>query len=141
MSSVAMETGANTRSDSYAKNAEIMQSFVDELRERHAVVSQGGERHVARHKARGKLTARERVDRLLDIGADFLELGAFAAWDMYSKDVHSAGLITGIGVVSGVECMIVANDPTIKGGTYHPMTVKKHLRAKELAQENRLRCN
>ncbi|MEO0607050.1 MAG: carboxyl transferase domain-containing protein [Pseudomonadota bacterium] len=140
MSSVAMQTAIDTRSDSYAANAEIMQSFVDELRSRHAIVTKGGERHVARHKARGKLTARERVERLLDLGADFLELGAFAAWDMYSGDVHSAGLITGIGTVSGVECMIVANDPTIKGGTYHPMTVKKHLRAQEIAQENRLPC-
>ncbi|MEM9938912.1 MAG: carboxyl transferase domain-containing protein [Pseudomonadota bacterium] len=136
----ALASQIDPRSEDYRANADAMARLVTQLRDNHALVSRGGERHVARHKARGKLTARERVERLIDQGADFLELGAFAAWDMYSGDVHSAGLITGIGRVSGVECMIVANDPTVKGGSYHPMTVKKHLRAQEIAQENRLPC-
>lgn len=136
----ALASQIDPRSEDYRANADAMARLVTQLRDNHALVSRGGERHVARHKVRGKLTARERVERLIDQGADFLELGAFAAWDMYSGDVHSAGLITGIGRVSGVECMIVANDPTVKGGSYHPMTVKKHLRAQEIAQENRLPC-
>src|SRR5262249_28825058 len=94
----------------------------------------------ARHVARGKLLARERIDLLTDPGSPFLELSALAAYDLYGGDVHSASIITGIGRVSGRECMIVANDATIKGGTYYPLTVKKHIRAQEIARENHRPC-
>ena len=100
----------------------------------------GGEKSIERHRSRGKLTARERVDRLLDPGSAFLELGALAAWEMYDGQAPSAGIVTGIGVVEGQECVIVANDATVKGGTYFPLTVKKHLRAQEVAEQNNLPC-
>src|SRR5690606_1822326 len=100
----------------------------------------GPEKLRQRHIARGKLLPRDRVMRLLDPGTPFLELSQLAAYDMYSGDIHGAGLITGIGRVSGRECMIVANDATVKGGTYCPMTVKKRVRAQEIARENRLPC-
>src|SRR5215208_486067 len=112
-----------------------------ELRERLAAVRRGGdEESRARHTARGKLLARERVDRLLDPGSPFLELSPLAAHDLYDDDVPSAGIVTGIGRVEGVPCMVVANDATVKGGTYYPVTVKKHLRAQQIAAENRLPC-
>ena len=131
----------DTQSESFKDNAKAMSGLVEQLRDNMKVIQQGGgKRSVERHIARGKLLARERIDRLIDQGAPFLELGAFAAWEMYSGDVISAGIVTGIGRVSGVECVIVANDPTVKGGTYHPLTVKKHLRAQEIALENRLPC-
>lgn len=134
-------TKIDTRSDSFKTNAAAMQALVDELRTNMDTVALGGgERYAERHKSRGKLLARERIARLLDPGSPFLEIGQFAAWEMYSGDVMSAGVIAGIGRVSGVECMIVANDPTVKGGSYHPITVKKHLRAQEIALENRLPC-
>jgi 3-methylcrotonyl-CoA carboxylase beta subunit len=121
-----------------------MRELIEDLRQRLARVREGGtEASRARHQARGKMLVRERVDRLLDPGSPFLEVGAFAAYGMYGDDdyaVPSAGIVTGIGRVSGRECMIVANDPTVKGGTYFPMTVKKHLRAQTIAQENRLPC-
>ncbi len=118
-----------------------MQALVDELRERSAQVAEGGgERATERHRSRGKLTARERVDRLLDPGSAFLELNALAAWDMYEGQAPAAGIVTGIGVVEGRQCVIVANDATVKGGTYFPLTVKKHLRAQEVAEQNRLPC-
>ena len=136
-----IQTKIETRSEGFAANAAAMRKLVDELKAATAKVAEGGgERYAARHKERGKLLARERIERLLDPGAPFLELGAFAAWGMYSGDVNAAGIVTGVGRISGVECMIVANDPTVKGGTYHPMTVKKHLRAQEIAGENRLPC-
>src|SRR6185295_1781222 len=94
----------------------------------------------AKHTARGKLLARERVRTLLDPGSPFLEIGQLAAWGMYGGDVPSASIVTGVGRISGRECVIVANDATIKGGTYYPMTVKKHLRAQEIATQNRLPC-
>ena len=100
----------------------------------------GNEKSRARHTARGKLLPRERVMRLLDLGSPFLELSPLAAHGMYGEPIHAAGMITGIGRVSGREVVIVANDSTIKGGTYYPMTVKKHLRAQEVARENRLPC-
>ncbi|GAB5458268.1 MAG: carboxyl transferase domain-containing protein [Henriciella sp.] len=131
----------DTRSDNFKENDKAMRKLVEELRANTATVKAGGgERRVARHKNRGKLLARERIERLLDPGSAFLEIGQFAAWDMYSGDVVSAGVVAGIGRIEGTECMIVANDPTVKGGTYHPMTVKKHLRAQEIALENRLPC-
>ena len=136
-----IETKIDPRSEGFAANKAAMLKLVEELRANAAKVEQGGgERYTERHKARGKLLARERVERLIDPGSPFLELGQFAAWEMYSGDVNSAGVITGIGRIEGVECMIVANDPTVKGGTYHPITVKKHLRAQEIAAENRLPC-
>jgi 3-methylcrotonyl-CoA carboxylase beta subunit len=128
-------------SPGFADNAAALRSLVAALKANTARLAEGGgPRYAERHKARGKLLARERIERLLDPGAPFLELGAFAAFEMYSGDVNAAGIVTGIGRISGVECMIAANDPTVKGGAYHPMTVKKHLRAQEIAGENRLPC-
>jgi acetyl-CoA carboxylase carboxyltransferase component len=118
-----------------------MEELVAELRERSALVALGGgERATARHRERGKLPARERIDLLLDPGTSFLELGALAAWELYDGDAPSAGIVTGIGIVEGRECVVVANDATVKGGTYFPLTVKKHLRAQEVAEQNRLPC-
>lgn len=122
-------------------NATAWAGLRAELEERRAVAALGGNaRSRERHTARGKLLPRERVLRLLDPGSAFLEIGALAAFGMYEGDVHGAGMIAGIGRVAGRECMIVCNDATIKGGTYYPMTVKKHLRAQEIARENRLPC-
>ncbi len=136
-----LTTAIDPRSDSFAANAKAMRKLVDDLHANMDKVAEGGgESRNERHKARGKLLARERVNRLLDPGAPFLEIGQFAAWEMYSGDVMGAGVVAGIGRVAGVECMIVANDATVKGGTYYPMTVKKHLRAQEIALENRLPC-
>src|SRR5919106_3915451 len=118
-----------------------MEALVAELRERTALVARGGgERAVERHRSRGKLTARERIDRLVDPGSAFLELNALAAWDLYGGDAPAAGIVTGIGSIEGQECVVVANDATVKGGTYYPTTVKKHLRAQEVAEANRLPC-
>jgi acetyl-CoA carboxylase carboxyltransferase component len=118
-----------------------MTALVAELRERTAqVAAGGGERAVERHRSRGKLTARDRIDRLVDPGGAFLELNALAAWELYDGQAPSAGIVTGIGVVEGRECVIVANDATVKGGSYFPLTVKKHLRAQEVAEQNRLPC-
>src|SRR5215210_5392255 len=129
------------RTDEFARRRERMEQLVAELRERTAVVARGGgERAVERHRSRGKLLARERIDRLVDPGGAFLELGALAAWDVYDGQAASAGIVTGIGVVDGRECVIVANDATVKGGSYFPLTVKKHLRAQEVAEQNRLPC-
>src|SRR6202522_2325584 len=118
-----------------------MRDLCEELRERLlAARSGGGPDTIAKHRARGKMTARERVDTLIDPGSDFLEFSALAALDMYDNDSPSAGVITGIGCVEGQQCVIVANDATVKGGTYYPMTVKKHLRAQEIGLQNRLPC-
>ena len=122
-----------------------MAELVEQLRERLATVRQGGSESArARHLGRGKLLPRERVDRLLDAGSPFLELSALAAYGMYDEQsewaVPSAGIVTGIGRVADRECVVVANDATVKGGTYYPMTVKKHLRAQEVARANRLPC-
>jgi acetyl-CoA carboxylase carboxyltransferase component len=128
-------------SDVFASRREQMDALVAELRERTAQVARGGgEKAVERHRSRGKMTARERVDRLLDPGSAFLELNALAAWALYDGQAPSAGIVTGVGVVEGQECVIVANDATVKGGTYFPMTVKKHLRAQEVADQNHLPC-
>ena len=118
-----------------------MGQLVAELRERTAQVAQGGgEKAVERHRSRGKLTARERIDRLVDPGSAFLELSALAAWAVYDGQAPSAGIVTGIGVIEGRECVLIANDATVKGGTYFPLTVKKHLRAQEIADQNHLPC-
>jgi acetyl-CoA carboxylase carboxyltransferase component len=125
----------------FATNTERMQSLCDELRDRLlAARAGGGPDAVAKHRKRNKLTARERIDTLVDPGSDFLEFSALAAYDMYGNDSPSAGMLTGIGSVEGQHCIIVANDATVKGGTYYPMTVKKHLRAQEIAEQNHLPC-
>ena len=127
--------------EEFARRRERMEELVAELRERTAQVARGGgEKATERHRSRGKLPARERVDRLVDPGTAFLELNALAAWEMYDDGAPSAGIVTGIGVVEGRECVIVANDATVKGGSYFPLTVKKHLRAQEVAEQNRLPC-
>ncbi len=129
------------RDESFDRNFDRMSASVTELRARLAAVrAGGGEEAVAKHRSRGKLPARERIDRLVDPGSEFLEFSALAAGGMYSDDSPSAGIITGIGIVEGVHCVIVANDATVKGGTYYPMTVKKHLRAQEVAEQNHLPC-
>lgn len=131
----------NPRSAEFAANAAAMQSVVDDLRAHLERVAQGGgEAARAKHTARGKLLPRDRVQMLLDPGTPFLEVAPLAALNMYNNDAPSSGVIVGIGRVSGVDCMIVCNDATVKGGTYYPMTVKKHLRAQEIAQQNRLPC-
>jgi acetyl-CoA carboxylase carboxyltransferase component len=125
----------------FTRRKEQMQALVDEVRERSAQVAVGGgARAVERHRSRGKLPARERIDRLVDPGSAFLELNTLAAWDLYDGEAPGAGIVTGIGVVEGRECVIVANDATVKGGSYFPLTVKKHLRAQEVAEQNRLPC-
>src|SRR5437660_879060 len=118
-----------------------MEELVAELRDRTSQVARGGgEQALEKHRARGKLTARERIDRLLDPDTAFLELSALAAWEMYDGQAPGAGIVTGVGVIEGRECVLVANDATVKGGTYFPITVKKHLRAQEIAEQNRLPC-
>ena len=130
-----------TRSEEFRANAERMQELVRELRERTALAALGGSEGARKkYKERGKLFVHERIDLLVDPGSPFLELSALAANGMYGGDVPGAGLVTGIGRVSGQECVIVANDATVKGGTYFPLTVKKHLRAQQIALENRLPC-
>jgi len=131
----------DTRGKEFRANAAHMQTLLAQLAERTATAALGGpEAARARHTARGKLLPRQRVERLLDPGAPFLELSPLAAHGLYGGDIAGAGLITGLGMVSGRVCVIVANDATVKGGTYFPMTVKKHLRAQEVARENNLPC-
>ena len=128
-------------SDAFEERRRQMEALVAELRERSALVARGGgEKALEKHRSRGKLTARERVDRLLDPDTAFLELSALAAWDVYEGQAPGAGIVTGIGTIEGRECVLVANDATVKGGTYFPLTVKKHLRAQEIAEQNRLPC-
>ncbi len=127
--------------ETFERRRAALESLVAELRARTALVAQGGgDKAVERHRSRGKLTARERIDRLVDPGTAFLELNALAAWEMYEGDAPSAGIVTGIGVIEGRQCVVVANDATVKGGSYYPLTVKKHLRAQEVARQNRLPC-
>jgi len=136
-----LQTQLNARSADFVANAKAMQAVVDDLRAHLERVAQGGgEAARAKHTARGKLLPRERVMNLLDPGTPFLEVAPLAALNMYNNDAPCAGVIAGIGRVNGVDCMIVCNDATVKGGTYYPMTVKKHLRAQEIAQQNRLPC-
>lgn len=131
----------NSTGSDFQANQEHMLGLMKEWREKIDLVKLGGgEDALKKHKSRGKLTARERVEALLDPGTAFLEFSTLAAWGMYDNQAPAAGVITGIGVVSGQECVIVANDATVKGGTYFPMTVKKHLRAQEIAFENGLPC-
>src|SRR2546421_1909372 len=127
--------------DEHERRRALMEQLVAELRERTALIALGGrEKAVERHRSRGKLTARDRIDRLVDPGSAFLELSALAAWDVYDGQAPSAGIVTGIGVIEGRECVVIANDATVKGGTYFPLTVKKHLRAQEIAEQNHLPC-
>ena len=128
-------------SEEFQKNAEAYEELVEELRDRMNEAQRGGsEKSRERHKERGKMPVRDRIDRLLDPDTAFLELSPLAAYGMYDGEVPAAGIVAGIGRVSGRECMIVANDATVKGGTYYPMTVKKHLRAQEVAEQNHLPC-
>jgi len=136
-----IETHLQTDSDLYRGNRAHLESLVAELAERLAEVRRGGgERAIERHRQQGKLPVRERVERLLDPGSPWLELSALAGWGMFGGEAPAAGLVTGIGRVSGREVMVVANDATVKGGTYYPITVKKHLRAQQVALDNRLAC-
>ncbi|HLG58111.1 MAG TPA: carboxyl transferase domain-containing protein [Vicinamibacterales bacterium] len=136
-----LDTHANRDSPLFRENHRRMTALVAELRARVARARQGGgEKYVQRHREQGKLPVRERIDKLLDPGSPLLEMSALAAWDMYDGEAAGAGLVTAIGRVSGREVVIVANDATVKGGTYYPVTVKKHVRAQEIALENRLPC-
>ncbi|HEX9526275.1 MAG TPA: carboxyl transferase domain-containing protein, partial [Streptosporangiaceae bacterium] len=141
MDTPRLSTRVDPASEEYKRNAEQNLALTHQLRGRLAQTALGGpERARQRHVARGKLLPRDRVDALLDPGSPFLELSPLAAAGMYDDEAPAAGLVTGIGRVSGRECVIVANDATVKGGTYYPVTVKKHLRAQEIALHNRLPC-
>ncbi len=136
-----LQTRINPQSAEFADNQRAMEALVSDLRAQIAIAARGGgESARARHLARGKLLPRERIDRLLDPGSPFLEFSPLAAFGMYDAEAPAAGLIVGIGRVAGRECVVVCNDATVKGGTYYPITVKKHLRAQEIARENRLPC-
>ncbi|MEC7697960.1 MAG: carboxyl transferase domain-containing protein, partial [Candidatus Thermoplasmatota archaeon] len=136
-----IKSNHNPSSDESLANLEYNKKLVKDLKNKILEVSRGGkESAVKKHQDRGKLLVRERIDLLIDQDTPFLELSALAAIDMYKNEVPSAGIVTGIGVVHGREVMIIANDATVKGGTYFPLTVKKHLRAQEIAQENNLPC-
>lgn len=136
-----LESALSTSDNDFQANAAYHRALADELRMRLAAARQGGdEKAHARHHEQGKLFVRERIDQLLDEGSPFLELSPLAAYEMYEGDAPGAGIVTGIGSISGREVLIVANDATVKGGTYYPMTVKKHLRAQEIAAQNWLPC-
>lgn len=141
-SSPTIGSEPDVNSNDYKVNYNEMKSLVEDLKITVSKVSSGGSRDaVERHQSKGKLLVRDRINLLLDPGSPFLELSQLAAYDMYSPDnIPSAGIVSGIGMVAGRECMIVGNDATVKGGTYYPITVKKHLRAQEIAEENRLPC-
>jgi 3-methylcrotonyl-CoA carboxylase beta subunit len=137
----ALISRLDPRSEAFRTNAQAMRTLVEDLQRRvQAIKEGGGERSRARHLARGKLLPRERIRRLLDPGSPFMELSQLAAFGMYDDEVPCAAIITGIGRIMGRECVIVANDATVKGGTYYPITVKKHLRAQDVARENHLPC-
>jgi 3-methylcrotonyl-CoA carboxylase beta subunit len=137
----AIKSQLDVRSEDFRANDARMRGLVADLKEKAEQVALGGDEAArAKHTARGKLLVRDRVRTLLDPGSPFLEIGQLAAWGMYGGDVPSASMVAGIGRISGRECVVVANDATVKGGTYFPMTVKKHLRAQEIAQQNRLPC-
>ena len=141
MSAPVLSSSVDLESPEAKARAAHNRALAEELRAKVAQAALGGsEKARERHTARGKLLPRERVERLLDPGAPFLEIGQLAANGVYDDDIPGAGMIAGIGRVSGRQCMILANDATVKGGTYYPLTVKKHLRAQEIAQQNRLPC-
>src|SRR6059036_2635313 len=136
-----LDSHVNPADSIFKTNRDRMYQLVAELRDRLTRVRQGGgPKYIQRHREQGKLPVRERIDRLIDPGSSFLELSPLAAIDMYDDEAPAAGLITGIGRVSGRETLLVANDATVKGGTYYPTTVKKHVRAQQIALENRLPC-
>src|SRR5262245_40694965 len=136
-----LESRIDRASPEFQESQAYFTSLVTELRERIAQVKRGGgEDAIAKHRARNKLLARERIETLCDPDTPFLEFNPLAAWEMYDGDAPAAGIVTGVGVIEGQECVIVANDATVKGGTYFPMTVKKHLRAQEIAEQNGLPC-
>ena len=136
-----LKTQIDKNSQQYKQNFEYLKAQVEEFKKRSELVKQGGgEKSIERHKSRGKLTVRERIENLIDPQTAFLEFSTLAAWEMYKGAAPCAGVVTGIGVIEGTECILVANDATVKGGTYFPMTVKKHLRAQEIALENGLPC-
>src|SRR5688572_7186402 len=132
-----LQSHLDTNSETYLTNRQRMQALVDDYRARVERARQGGgAKYLARHREQGKLPVRDRIEALIDPGSAFLELSPLAAWGMYEDDAPAAGIVTGIGRVSGADVMIVANDATVKGGTYYPLTVKKHLRAQEVALQN-----
>jgi acetyl-CoA carboxylase carboxyltransferase component len=136
-----LSSALDPRSDRFKQNEAHHRRLAEELKERLAQVGEGGgKKYRERHVQQGKMLVRDRIDRLLDSGSPFLEMSPLAAWEMYEGDAPCAGLVTGIGRIAGVECLLVANDATVKGGTYYPITVKKHLRAQEIAAENHLPC-
>ncbi len=136
-----LQSKINVRSEDFKTNQQAMQTLVTDLKQvAQRIALGGGENARQKHLARGKLLPRERIDQLIDVGTAFLEIGQLAAYNVYEDDVPAAGVIAGIGQVNGVTCMIVANDATVKGGTYYPLTVKKHLRAQEIAEQNHLPC-
>ena len=136
-----IQSKVRTDSPDYRTNHDKMTAAVVQLRERLAEAREGGgPKYLQRHREQGKLPVRERIDRLLDAGSPFLELSPLAAWDLYDNEAPGAGLVTGIGRVMRREVVIVANDATVKAGTYYPITVKKHVRAQQIAIENRLPC-
>jgi acetyl-CoA carboxylase carboxyltransferase component len=136
-----IESKVNPGSDEFKQNKAHMEGLVAEFKERLELIKKGGPpRALEKHKERGKLTARERLDLLFDKNSPFLEFSTLAAYDMYDNEAPSAGVVTGVGVVHGQEVLVVANDATVKGGTYFPMTIKKHIKAQEIAQENNLPC-
>lgn len=136
-----LETHISTDTKEFNQNKEALNSQVEELSQKLKEIAQGaGPQYQERHRQQGKLFVRDRIKQLLDPGSPFIEMGALAAWKVYADDVPAAGIVTGIGRVEGIECMIIANDATVKGGTYYPLTVKKHLRAQEIAFENALPC-
>src|ERR1041385_3231328 len=136
-----LDSHLDVNSSDFKQNRERLASLVEDLEHRLATARQGGgPKYLARHKEQGKVPPRERIAALLDPDTPFLELSALAANGMYDDDAPAAGIITGVGRVQGRECLIIANDATVKGGTYFPMTVKKHLRAQEIALQNNLPC-
>ncbi|KJX93302.1 3-methylcrotonyl-CoA carboxylase like protein [Zymoseptoria brevis] len=137
-----IQTTVDTQSNGYKENAAAMAEYTARLAELHATAAKGGsEKSRKKHVERGKMLVRDRITALIDPGTSFIELSALAAHDMYpGEDVPAAGIVSGIGTVEGVQCVILANDSTVKGGSYYPMTIKKHLRAQEIAQQNRLPC-
>jgi 3-methylcrotonyl-CoA carboxylase beta subunit len=136
-----IQSELDPHSDDFRRNAEVNRALAADLRALVARISEGGSAEAReRHKSRGKLLVRERIDRLLDPGSPFLEIGQLAGYELYDEWIPAAGLVAGIGRINGIECMVVANDATVKGGTYLPMTVKKHLRAQEIALDNHLPC-
>jgi 3-methylcrotonyl-CoA carboxylase beta subunit/propionyl-CoA carboxylase len=136
-----LETKVDKNSEEFKKNFEHYQRMVADLKSKiNMIMGGGGSDLVKLHHDRGKLLARERIELLLDHNTPFLELNPLAAFDMYNNEAPSASIVTGIGTIHGRECMVIANDATVKGGTYYPMTVKKHIRAQEIAMENHLPC-